>query len=363
MTFNNDENTEPNPVDQDSLDPNQQQTLLFEASPYGTIDAIVQHDGHSVYFYLNGPAPFGTRACWVRNLQAGPYVLDDEAMQQGQTPMLPRTHCTDPAAQPLPQPESLHVIWLEEGNGAALLENSQPIAFIPPWSGIDGFHGYAAECAAESPICWPMPPKEQMHQRFARAAEFWLSFEDETDNAFKQLQSRLLTTFDARFGNHQPGSYFSLDGGRFPPRGLSVYTSPGGIVATTIGMSLCPQPNVELHSESPSDFRRVELGIQLETDQDASEFQAVWQALSGLAAYPWQRLTWLGAGHTIPLEAFAALLGDPYRYALLLPDQSQSKPVDLPPFRGDPTNLLWLVPLTRKRKIQFGKRHIGSCRF
>jgi hypothetical protein len=350
MTFNNDENTEPNPVDEDSLDPNQQQTLFFEASPYGTIDAIVQHDGHSVYFYLNGPAPFGTRACWVRNLQAGPYVLDDDAMQQGQTPMLPRTHCTDPAAQPLPQRESLHVIWLEEGNGAALLENSQPIAFIPPWSGIDGFHGYAVECAAESPICWPMPPKEQMHQRFARAAEFWLSFEDETDNAFKQLQSRLLTTFDARFGNHRPGSYFSLDGGRFPPRGLSVYNNPDGIVATTIGMSLCPQPNVELHSESPSDFRRVELGIQLETNQDASEFQAVWQALSGLVAYPWQRLTWLGAGHTIPLEAFAALLGDPYRYALLLSDQSQSEPVDLPPFRGDPTNLLWLVPLTEKER-------------
>ena len=346
MTLPDNKNRTSQGADQDPLEPNEPQPILFEKSPYGTIDAIVQHDGSSVYFYLNGPAPFGTRACWVRNLQPGPYVLDQEAMQQGRTPMLPRTHCANPAAQALPREESLHVIWLEEGNGAVLLEESEPIAFIPPWSGLDGFHGYAKECASESPICWPMPARDQMHQRFARAADFWLSFQDENENPFQPLQSRLLQVFDARFGDSQPGSYFSIDGGRFPPRGLSVYARPGHIVATTIGMSLCPQPTVELQSESPGALRRIELGIQLETQLSADDLQNIWQSLSGLAAYPWQRMTWLGPGHTVPLEAFSALLGESYRYGLLLPDREPGEAAELPPFRGDPVNLLWLVPLT-----------------
>jgi len=356
-----DNNLTPKDSGQNRPEPHEQQTLLFEGSPFGTIDAIVQHDGHSVYFYLNGPEPFGTRACWVRNLEPGPYVLDQEAMREGQTPMLPRTHCVDPTAQPLPREEALHVIWLEEGNGAVLLEESEPIAFIPPWSGADGFHGYAKECAAESPICWPMPARDQMHQRFARAAEFWLSFQDEKQNPFQTLQSRLLEILDTRFGDSQPGNYFSIDGGRFPPRGLSVYARPGRIVATTIGMSLCPQPGVELQCESPGPLRRIELGLKFETERSADDLQNIWQALSGLAAYPWQRQTWLGPGHTVPLDAFSSLLGESCQYALLLPDgepgEAAARPL-LPSFRGDPVTLLWLVPLTdsERNDLEQGKR-------
>ena len=330
----------------------EQQTLLFESSPYGNLDAMVQHDDHSVYFYLNGPSPFGTRACWVRNLETGPYILDTEAMKRGQTPMMPRTHCTTPLALPLPDPETLNVIWLEEGNDAALLENNQAIAFIPPWSGVDGFHGYAAACSAENELCWPMPPTAQLHQRLARSAEFWLSFQDETENLFQQLQRQLLHLFNERFGTETPGNYFSIDGGEFPPRGLSLYAGDQGIVGTTIGMSLCPQPNVELNAETPAAFRRVELGLQFKTARNLEAFEPAWQALGGLAAYPWQRLTWLGSGHTVPFNAFAELLGNEYRYALLVSDQQQPQPVDLPPFRGDPTNLLWLVPITETQREQ-----------
>ena len=86
--------------------------LLFETSPYGNIDAIVQHDGRAVYFYLNGVEPFGTRACWVRNLQAGPLVLNEDEMQQGLPPMLPKTHCRNAAAQPIPVAEYLEICLL-----------------------------------------------------------------------------------------------------------------------------------------------------------------------------------------------------------------------------------------------------------
>lgn len=364
MTFSNDENLKSNRLDQEAVKVDEQETLLFEGSPYGNVDAIVQHDGRSVYFYLNGPAPFGTRACWVRNLQPGPWVLDQEAMKQGRTPMLPRTHCANPNAQPVPQEESLHIIWLEEGNGAVLLEESEPIAFIPPWSGMDQFHGYAKECAAESPICWPMPAKDQMHQRFARAAEFWLSFQNEEANPFQSLQSQLLQIFDARFGESQPGSYFSIDGERFPPRGLSVYAQPDRVVATTIGMSLCPQPGVELQCESPAALRRIELGVWFETSLTTEDLQSVWSSLSGLAAYPWQRMTWLGPSHTVPLDAFSSLLGDSYRYGLLLPDHEMPEATGLPPFRGDPVNLLWLIPITESERgeLEQGTRSAADFR-
>ena len=351
MQNNPNQNPEPDlPVD--GNDSNSQQTLLFESSPFGTVDAIVQHDGQSVHFYLNGREPFGTRACWVRNLETGPFVLDKAAVEEGRTPMLPRTHCRNPQPQPLPDPENLHVIWMEEGTGAALLENGQPIAIIPPWSGIDGFHGYATECAAESPICWPLPAKDKLHQRLARAAEFWLSFENEEDNVFKKLQTELLQTYDEQWGTDPTNRYFSIDGGRFPPRGLSVYHQQNAMIATTVGMSLCPQPNVELHCESPSQFRRIELGIQLETERTFDELEPLWQALSGLAAYPWQRLTWLGAGHTVPFAAFSQWLGEPYQYALLLADQSEATPVPLPSFRNDPVNLLWIVPITEAQRSE-----------
>ena len=48
--------------------------VLFEPSPFGTLDAIVQHDGKSVYFYLSEGdtardsekrSLFGMRACRV----------------------------------------------------------------------------------------------------------------------------------------------------------------------------------------------------------------------------------------------------------------------------------------------------------
>jgi hypothetical protein len=85
-----------------AMDPNPKQSnerlsepvvLHFETSPFQTIDAIVQHDGKSVYFYLNEShlrdgqsenpntniqTGFGTRACWVRNLEIGPLVLNED---------------------------------------------------------------------------------------------------------------------------------------------------------------------------------------------------------------------------------------------------------------------------------------------
>ncbi|MFK7767452.1 MAG: suppressor of fused domain protein [Mariniblastus sp.] len=362
--------------------------LLFETSPFGTIDAIVQHDGQAVFFYLNespdgseAPPKFGTRACWVRNLELGPYVLNEAEMRKGISPMLPRTHCVHPKAQPIPDPENLEIIWLEEGNGAALIENlpdcpPTTLAIIPPWSGLEGFHGYASESAMESPICWPMPDNPRLQTRIDRAKEFWAQFapenqanesDDETseqtfsNGPFIQLQEEILAYYDDRFltsddTNPCDKKYFAIDGGKFPPRGMVQYQTEDSLVLATVGMSLCPQPAVEIFSENPQEQRRIELAIRIEGKEKVqSALESIGQRLSGLAGYPWKNFSWLGAGHTcdfsnvIPGYAGALLTAEPSEV-----DGTDNQPAGgLPDFRDDPVTLLWLVPKTEEEMKEF----------
>lgn len=348
--------------------------LLFQSSPFGTLDAIVQHDSRAVYFYLNQPetdppSVFGTRACWVRNLDEGPLVLNEDEMKRGISPMLPRTQCVHREAQPIPQTDHLHVVWFEEGNGAALIETlpgAAPVtlAIIPPWSGLEGFHGYAAECAIESPLCWPLPENPKLEQRIERAKQFWGQWANPNDkhpvdrqrDPFAKLQPEILQAYDARFSSSESQpferKYFSIDGGQFPPRGLVQYQNKNEFVLVTVGMSVCPQPAVELFADDPANYRRIELAIRLPlasistTDQTDIDIQSVAKQLSGLAVYPWKNFTWFGPGHTCGLvdaapDCESALLVHDHQLA-----KSESDQVSLPNFRDDPLNLLWLIPIT-----------------
>ena len=67
-----------------SIDPSEPEpeVLLFQTSPLGNLDGIVQRDDETVYFYLHerqqehAAGVFGMRAVWVQNLVRGPLVLD-----------------------------------------------------------------------------------------------------------------------------------------------------------------------------------------------------------------------------------------------------------------------------------------------
>ena len=333
------------------------EVLLFETSPYGSLDAIVQHDGRVIYFYLNqqpdGNNPeAATRACWVRNLLPGPYVLNEEEMRQGIAPLLPRTHCKSLQPGQLPRPDDLRIIWFEEGNGAALAERAaadstkfETLAVIPPWSGMDDFLGYAAECASASPLCWPLPSNPKLQQRIDRAAEFWNRFASPPD-PFAALQSQILDAYEAHFrnaGNAATTKYFSIDGGKFPPRGLVQLQTENSQILATVGMSLCPQPAVEMFTEDPKNYRRIELAIELDLDATPEIVEKTTQAISGLAAYPWRQFSWLGNQHTCQ---FTGVLPGVDK-AMLQNDQQlhSDRPINLPAWRDDPINLLWLIPL------------------
>lgn len=331
------------------------ENLLFETSPYGSLDAIVEHDGRAVFFYLSGQGrsddKFGTRACWVRNLVPGPFVINEDEMKEGVPPALPRTHCKYSDGRPVPKTDELEIVWFEEGNGAALIETPESgirttLAVIPPWSGLEGFHGYADECAAENAICWPMPTNPQLFKRINRAREFWDACQSTDEHPFTQLQEEILASYKSVMGCEV--NYFAIDGGHFPPRGLATYESGDDFMAATVGMSLCPQPIVEMHVGDPKNFRRVEIAIRLKGSIEMDAKNRILQQISGLAAMPWRNWTWLGPKHTCGFDSLSTVLANDFQNVRIERDgwQPEEKMTfELPSFREDPVNLLWLIPV------------------
>ena len=119
--------------------------ILDDLSPHASMEALVEQDAGVAHFYLRPLADqeAGIRSCWVRNLVKAPRRLEVELMGQGVPPLMPRAECAHPRGTKPLDPETLEVVWLEAGDGAALLDSGEVLAYIPPWSGQGGFHGYA----------------------------------------------------------------------------------------------------------------------------------------------------------------------------------------------------------------------------
>jgi|688.fasta_scaffold335070_1 hypothetical protein len=321
----------------------QVETLLFESSPFGNLDAIVEQDSRTVYFYLNGPEPFGTRACWVRNLVPGPLALNAAELEAGLPPVLPRLHCHTNQPGPVPLSDQLRVVWFTEGNGAALFEQGELLAVIPPWSGLEGFHGYARDCASENEICWPLPDTPVLRERVTVAAETWEAWR--SGRPFSQLQPQLLLRYEQRFGPSD--QYFAIDGEKFPPRGLGVFRDESAVTLATVGVSLIPQPNVELAVENPLTQRRIEMALRIPLIAgelvENEVLRRLAGQLAGLAAMPWRRWTWFGQQQTCEFD-----FGPTRQQAVFIRSGSWQKTSDweLPSAFGEPASLLFVVPLT-----------------
>jgi hypothetical protein len=320
---------------------NQPEILLHAVSPFGNLEAIVEADGRTIYLYLDGGPQFGTRAVWVRNLVQGPLTFNQEDLQRGQAPVLPRIHTMRPGPGPLPDPEKLGVVWFAEGNGVALYEGEELLAVIPPWSGLSGFHGYAAECIAENEVCWPLPQEPDLQLRLEFSRRYWQDWAD--GSPFRKWQPQLLARYEERFGKLK--TYFNINGEEFPPRGLGVFESSDQLTLATVGMSLCLQPLVEMAVESPRQHRRVELLIRLAPDADEPTVQAVAGRMSSLAGFPWREWAWLGDNHTCP---WLPQLGLPYVGLFAIKAEHQHLFCELPEIDEDPIQALGLVPLTER---------------
>ena len=328
--------------------------LLEEVSPHGNVEAIVEEDGKSVYFYLRG-APdtgFEVKSCWVRNLAPAPASLDVEAMKGGHAPMLPRDQCRHPQGAPRLDKQSLRVIWFEEGDGAALATGDDILAIIPPWSGTKGFSGYAKDCSAETPVAWPLLQDNALLARVRRAGDYWSSW-GTPESPWKRIQQDEMAAYERAFGKYE--KYFAIDGNEWPPKALVRY-SPDRVVLITVGVAIRPQPAVEMATKDASAHRRIELAITLEPKFAAKFADRAARYISAQSSLPWARMTWLGHGHTVPCDAFE---GTPFVAVMLVSKRLGVPAVQLPRFREDPINVLWLVPLTRP-EYDFAMQHASD---
>lgn len=335
------------------MNTDQPECLFEDTSPNGNVFAVVEQNADACYFYLHGDKTtnFGLKSCWVRNVRPAPESLEVKAMRAGVPPMLPRNFCRHPSGAAPLKSSGLSLVWAEEGDAAALRENGEVIAVIPSWSGSDGFHGYARDCIGESPLCWELgtPETNVQFDRYEKAASCWKAW-SEDGNLWRDFQGRMMDAMEKRFGKHS--NYYAIDGGKWPPMALLRIPVGDSVLLITVGMSLRPQPKVELHFEDPAPHRRIELGVSLDASIPGEAINQIATYMSGQSGYPWSFYTFLGNGHTMPADAFAAVSGGALPSALLHSQPDNDAGIDLPAFRGDPVTLLWMTPISeRERKF------------
>lgn len=322
------------------------EVLLEERSPLCPITAIVEQDISVVYFYLWGAETtgFGVKSCWVRNLKPAPDKISESQLKKGIPPMQTRSFCKFPEGQKKLNKEDLTIIWLEEGDGAALLLNQEIIAIIPAWSGFGGFSGYARDCIGQGDLSWELKPNNEMFRRVRFADKSWQAWESEP-SPFSAEQPRILEIYNEQFGKSE--KYFAIDGMEWPPRGLYLRIGEIKSVFATVGLSLFPMPAIEMQVPNRMDLHRIELGMVLNKKITDKETKNLADWISGQAAIPWENITFLGEGHTINFEVFD---GEKFNSVLLTNNLDCLPTPDLGTYRRSKVNFLWMIPITKNER-------------
>jgi hypothetical protein len=314
--------------------------LLEENSPNGILTAVVEEMRGVVYFYVAGPKEtFAMKACWVRNTSEAPEKFEETAMKEGYPPRLTAEACAHPKGAPPLAPEMLRIVWMEEGDGAALFEGKELLAVIPGWAGINDFRGYARDCTLRTALCWPLKDAVAIPARVAKAETFWKSWEK---GHWADLQPKFLKAYDDAVGKET--KYFAADDGKWPPKAVARFEADE-IVLLTLGMSIQLQPRVELSGDVAAPYRRIELGFAFArpmNDETALDMAVAY--LSAQTNLPWYGFTWLGHGHTI--ESDPSPVGNEFVAMLLMKEAPDAPAIDMPTYNGDPISLLWMIPIT-----------------
>jgi hypothetical protein len=251
----------------------------------------------------------------------------------------------------MPRADDLRVVWFEETNGIALFEGDKLLALIPPWSGQEGFHGYALGCTVENQVCWPMPDRPALHQRIAESKHFWAHV---ADTSFRSTQlAQWTTAIQRRFGEATRIYTFPWCGAF--QVSLHEYRDSQGTYWISHGLSLFPQPNVELSVPRFRTLRRIELGIRAIPDTEFTTLENAMRVLAPAASMPWRHWTWLADQHqyTLPWRTAAGeLVSVHWR---LHADAEFAQSESSVRVREDPVNLLWLTPDVTSQPASAGR--------
>jgi hypothetical protein len=319
--------------------------LIQESSHRCPIEAIVEQDDRVAYFYLHSDnKEFGVKSCWVRNLIKAPQKPDVESMKKGIPPLLSSDYCTHVEGAPPLKKEDLKLVWFEEGDAAALLEKNEIITIIPSWSGYKGFYGFSKDCIGESNLCWYLgtPETNVLYARVNRNIKYWDDWEKE--NIWQVWQEKLIDAIEGTLGKHD--KYYAIDGDKWPPKAMLKIMDNVKIVFTTAGVSLVAQPKVE--EDGP---KRIELAIAIDNSFNNDEIMKFAGYISAQTNLPWENITWLGKGHTIPCDCLPkSKFGSKFNSVLLISDNLGVPEITFDKFRDDDISILWMIPITQKER-------------
>ncbi|HZE30917.1 MAG TPA: suppressor of fused domain protein, partial [Actinoallomurus sp.] len=301
--------------------PRDARVLLSDTSPYGSRVLDVEYDHVATAAYLRTSDGETISATWVANHQEAPLHADLARLNAGLVPALPSGRTKHPKGRPPLDPRTLEVVWLEEGDGVALMEAGQPLCVIPSWSDTDrGVPGYAREAIGRSPFAFALDDEiDELGPRILQAQAYWKWRRG--PGAWEGFQQSLLGHLLSRLG---PGGYYWHDVGRQagrtepgtpqppavpaprpatasvsheplvgvserPARGDRAYN-----VLTTVGMSCQRMPTVELYEDNVAEHARIELAVATTLPSVRAGRIFPW-----LAQYPWQAVTSFAPGDNV----------------------------------------------------------------
>lgn len=332
--------------------------LYQEANPYGAFTAYLEDDGRTVYLYLQAEESpdFAIKSVWVCNRIEAPKDRSQEDLRSGLAPILIESEVTDVQGIPDFDINEIHFIWSEEGNGVSFFYKEELVAYLPPWSGVKGFHGYSKYAKIDAITAYPLGNSEYgiIPDRIAQDRGFW-EFRSEK-GIWKNIQESRLGYLESVFGKHD--RYWSADGGKYPQLGIARFAPPefpGVYVYSTIGMSAQNLPGVELYRKDYEDYSRIELVLAAKvSDEDRSESWVPHQ-IGEIIRFPWTMGKWFGHGHTISMSrkdpeslylSFTSLAFREIGVAEGLP-----KLTGLKSERNRPVRFLAMLPVSEEEKI------------
>jgi hypothetical protein len=328
--------------------------LLDSVSPYGSRRAVVEYDGTTTSAYLHDKSG-AIAATWIANHGPAPQTVDVARLRAGEAPAMPADHTKHPEGRPPIRASTLTAVWLEEGDGVAILENGEPLAVIPSWSDLaKGMPGYSRDIIGQTPFGWSLDDAmEGLGQRIAQSAQFWRW--RASAGSWALFQQALLGHLLNRLG--PGGGYWDVSSGKAPMMGVSerpAVPKRPYTVLSTVGMSVQRMPVVEQTGEGAEGRARIELALATTMPSAQAARIFLW-----LGQFPWREVTWLGSGHSIAWyhEPATFPLGGGNEAVLLLDDPSRLPGPEVPSLDGfrtsnEPVRWLWVIPITdRERRL------------
>ncbi len=333
--------------------PENPQVIFEQENPYGTLAASLESDGRTIFLYLHPihESSFQPRAVWVRNLTEAPEDTDREAMQSGMAPRFKKEACAHPAGKETIQAENVELLWFQEGNSVALYVAGRLEAIIPPWSGKEGYFGYAVEALAEDVGTLPFPtPGSGLFERVEENRLFWEKRKE--PSYWDNFRDSLLAHYESVFGPHT--QYYAVTGRSYPPLAVVEFKrAPDDVIYATLGMSYQNMPQVELYFNEPQKHMRAEIITRRE---EAPEWMP--GLLGRIGYFPWSENTFFTHGHSYE-SGLTEELSD-FIFSSIYDESLIPVPAPYTWEEGLPVNFLYALPV--EQEILLESRSVGSGR-